>query len=86
MADYSRQYRQFFNSLSQKQFDIESDPELAALHMKASRHFGAATKYYNDEGFNANAQYELEAAEKALENFNYWNEEMQKAPKTDELQ
>jgi hypothetical protein len=54
--------------LNEKQFDIGEDPELAELHMKASRHFEQAAAY-REEGTNRQQDYELAASVRALKAF-----------------
>jgi len=78
------QYREVFDLLSEKQFHLGDDPELAALHMSAAKHFTAAADYrYENE--TSKAEYELEMAEQELERIEGINEYMVKAPRPDEF-
>ncbi len=53
------------NRLSQEGTRIGDDPELAELHIKASRHFGAATRESYD-GDRDVAIYEMEQVDRTL--------------------
>jgi hypothetical protein len=61
---------EIFRSLSEKQFEITEDPELLQLHMKAARHFSAAT-VYNENDMDNGLEYELNAVDETLEIFDY---------------
>lgn len=54
--------------MNEKQFEIGKDPELAELHMKASRHFEQAA-VYREEGTNKQQDYELASSIRALKAF-----------------
>lgn len=58
-----------FDTLSQKQFEIEDDPELEALYSEASRHFYAALDYQRKDCLDFNTNYELDQVRTALECF-----------------
>lgn len=68
-SNYKTKIESVFDRLSQKQFEIEDDPELAALHSEASRHFYAALEYQRKDCLELNKDYELEQVRSALERF-----------------
>lgn len=68
-SNYKTKIESVFDRLSQKQFEIEDDPELAALHSEASRHFYAALEYQRKDCLELNKDYELERVRTALERF-----------------
>lgn len=61
---------ELFQDLAEKQFDIAEDPELLQLHMKASRHFGVAT-VYNENDMYEDFEYELNAVDETLDVFDH---------------
>jgi len=68
-SDYKTKIENVFNALSQKQFEIDEDPELAALHTEASRHFYAAVDYQRKDCLEFNTDYELDRVREALDAF-----------------
>lgn len=68
-SNYKTKIESVFDRLSQKQFEIEEDPELAALHSEASRHFYAALEYQRKDFLEFNTDYELEQVKNTLERF-----------------
>lgn len=57
-----------FEEIWERQFEVEEDPELAELHMKATRHFEQAA-VYDQEGTNYQRSIELASVKRALETF-----------------
>jgi len=68
-SNYKTKIESVFDRLSQKQFEIDEDPELAALHSEASRHFYAALEYQRKDCLEFNTDYELEQVKNTLERF-----------------
>lgn len=68
-SNYKTKIENVFDVLSQKQFEIEDDPELAALHTEASRHFYAALEYQRKDCLEVNTDYELDQVREILDTF-----------------
>lgn len=71
---YKTRMEKVFDRLTNKQFEIGDDPELAALHTEASRHFYAAVDYKRAEKIEFNTDYELDQVIEALDRFDEVNE------------
>lgn len=68
-SNYKTELQSVFDILTAKQFEIGDDPELAALHTEASRHFYAALEYQRQDCLDFNKDYELEQFRTALDRF-----------------
>lgn len=68
-SNHKTKIQSVFDILSQKQFEIEDDPELASLHSEASPHFYAALDYQRKDCLEFNTDYELDQVREALEVF-----------------
>jgi hypothetical protein len=67
--NFNSRIEQVFDLLTEKQFEIGDDPELAALHTEASRHFYAAVDYNRKDYPEVNRDYELDQVRNALDTF-----------------
>jgi hypothetical protein len=67
--NFNSRIEQVFDLLTEKQFEIGDDPELAALHTEASRHFYAAVDYNRKDYLEVNRDYELDQVRNALDTF-----------------
>lgn len=68
-SEYRTRVEKVSDILIDKQSEIEEDPELAALHTEASRHFGAALDYQRKDCLDFNTDYELDQVRAALDAF-----------------
>jgi|GEM_PF-614020 hypothetical protein len=68
-SNYKTRIERVFDLLTERQSEVENDPELVALHTEASRHFHAALEYQRKDCLDFNADYELEQVTETLETF-----------------
>lgn len=68
-SNYKTKLESVYDRLTVKQFEIDNDPELAALHTEASRHFYAALDYQRKDCLEFNTDYELDQVRETLERF-----------------
>ncbi len=68
-TNYKTELKTVFDRLTQKQFETDDDPELAALYSEASRHFHAALEYQRKDCLEFNKDYELDQVRNILERF-----------------